>query len=533
MYRLNISGLTSKEAELAHSRCYVMLSKNEEAGIELAISSASNQYTNFIVSQNIERFFDCNLFTNATLTYEGFCNYVKPFEIDENFFLDNPNVYFKRLFEELSFYSKFKRSLTILHLSENMLVSMPALLLEKIIPRIRQIASQNKSCIVLLLSGRKALDYRSSLMALSDQLGGLINIETEATRSQLIYDFWHHTQGVSKHVIYNVELAGSYRAIQQTKEDEPLSANGFVDNDKVYINKKLLRSNTKLPPNYDICDDNDEIYYLAKIANAATLIFCADKDEDKEELAKKCFRLRKQRGNWLKIVIKNNDGVLRHHDECVFLTLGVNLIMHTTTDISRIMSQVQAIQGIKFGRLLPADYVSVLDNAKSSDLKGYLPAHEFVDEVKKQRDAALNTGTSGVLVCLRLLPRIQPLDVLSLFSLNRSGDIITASEKVIYLYLHACRENDVDVALTRLFRLSIREFFSEHQIHSQDLYVDEVLRELRKQAMAREVRDYSDSLSQSKNQLIEQASNSSQFFELNTGPPERQQPQKISLKLKV
>ena len=95
------------------------------------------------------------------------------------------------------------------------------------------------------------------------------------------------------------------------------------------------------------------------------------------------------------------------------------------------------------------------------------------------------------MVVLKLQKGLNTEDVVSLFNVKRSGDIFTATEKNIYIYLNACRENDVDLALSRLFRLSLGEFFLFHDVFSTELSIEEQCRSLRKAAMNGDTQDYS------------------------------------------
>ena len=204
--------------------------------------------------------------------------------------------------------------------------------------------------------------------------------------------------------------------------------------------------------------------------------------------------MRKQCGRKLKLVIQNVDGVIRHQDECLFLTLGVNLILYSFSEPSRLLSQIQSIQGFQFSRPLPSSIDDVLKYSDSVLHKGYLPLSDFAKQVTKHSDSAANLGVSGVLVVLELLPRIDAIHPLHLFHVKREGDIFSYVDGQVYLYLHACREHDVDSAIKHLFKLDIADFFISKNVIADHFYIQQECRRLAREYQATQVPDYTEQL---------------------------------------
>lgn len=482
VHKLNFLGIQNEQAEITKSATYVMFANSEEFGIELALRSLDGQHNNFVISQEPGRFL-----TKTDGQSQARC---QAFTLDHTFFVDNQLNAISQIFEELSFYSGFRNSHIIVHFSETLAARFDENFVKKLLKKTKRLSDKYNTSLVFLMTGKSALEKLTHFVKYSALLDGVAQLNSHLMNHALIFDFWRHSHGVCSKVKYQLSFDDTPSAQLEQQQDEE---NAFYQQnlEQVFIAKELLPSETKLPPNYQVCDDNQSVLEKAKTNKGATVVLYASRDVEKAQLAAQCYKLRELCGPWLKIVIKNKDGVLRHHDECVFLTLGVNLILHTTTDISRLMSQVQALQGVKFARVLPKDYKAVLAHANGVEEKGYLTPTHFTDAVKKQRASSLSTGVSGVLVVLDLIKGLDPIDGLRLFSVKRNGDFYTANRTQVLLYLHGCRENDVTNALERLFRLAISEFFTAHSIYSQDLYIEDICRNLKRDDENKELEDYS------------------------------------------
>lgn len=488
MHKLSLLGLDEQSISLAESSTYVLLASSEEQGIEYALASVSAEKNSFIVSEDIERFYSPDTRSLFGWSWTDINKHCLSFRLSRQHFIKPDGV--KRLLEEIQFYPEAQHAHLIIHLDEELLVALSTENVKQALTLVDNFARQKNATVLWVLTGEQALTLLSELQRFNHVIAGLAIATTEAVSQTLFIEFWRHASGYVTKLSCQVTEKEPL-TLKVIKKQEVGHFQQFTDQNHVLINRSLVPSNTKLPPNYTLYDNNTTLYQAAAQKQAATVILAIDKSTDLLKLGEQCLELRKTAGNWLKIVLKNSDGVIRHKDECVFLTVGVNLILHSSTDISRLMSQVQAIQGYRFARPLPQQFSDVLSHVKGSQEKGYLPAFRFIEEVLKHRDSSINTGVSGVLIVLKLQKGLPVQTVLPLFKIKRVGDIFTATEKHIYLYLNACRENDVDLALTRLFRLSLGEFFLFHDIYSSEMSIEEQCRALRKYVMNTDAFDYS------------------------------------------
>jgi len=75
-----------------------------------------------------------------------------------------------------------------------------------------------------------------------------------------------------------------------------------------------------------------------------------------------------------------------------------------------------------------------------------------------QRSRAL--PVQSALLRLPLAYGLLPLDALRYCRIKRAGDLVTADDRSVFLFLYACRETDLDKTLERLFSLPLGELFS-------------------------------------------------------------------------
>lgn len=494
MRGLAINGLGGKSFSLVDSSSYVVLAGSVEQGVEYGLSSISKNVNNFLISEDVERFYTKDLPLLFNWQWSDLEKNCYPFRINRTYFLRKNG--FEQLLNEIKFYPQSKNSHIIIHLGEELLKPISLDTVKTMMQQADEFAREMKSTILWVLTGDLALTLFDKLRRFNQVIAGLVTVATEAASQTLFFDFWRHETGYFTEVSCQVTSHTPLTLKVYEKLDSG-HFQQFADQNEVLLTQAIVPSDTKLPPTYQVFESNEALFVAVQEKKAATIVFNINKKTDQNALAEQCFQLRKSNGNWLKIVLKNTDGVIRHKDECLFLTVGVNLILHSSTDISRLMSQIQAIQGYKFSRPLPPSFAEVLSYSQGSSEKGYLSVFSFIDEVFRHRETAVNTGVSGVMVVLTLQKGLDAGDVVSLFNVKRSGDIFTATEKHIYIYLNACRENDVDLALSRLFRLSLGEFFLFHDVFSTELSIEEQCRVIRKAAMNGDVQDYSSQIESS------------------------------------
>ncbi|WFO20567.1 cellulose biosynthesis protein BcsE [Pseudoalteromonas sp. H100] len=312
----------------------------------------------------------------------------------------------KGIIKEIGAYKKLKNALVFIHFNTELLSAATEASTKTIMNDYSEFAKKTGVTLLFLLSGPEVTHYRFLIRQLNKSFDGLIFVDNDSATRVLEYDYWHHTTGVFADMQFQLSLEDNQFLVQEGTVNDLKVFNGshFPDEDDVWLVQSAVPIGTKLPTHYYTAKDNNELFDKGPKLKAATLVFAVTRYTDLALLGKQCFELRKSCGRWLKLVVQNVDGVIRHQDECLFLTLGVNLILYSFSEPSRLLSQIQSIQGFQFSRPLPPSVEHVLKYTENTFSKGYLPFDEFTRQVEVHSDSAVNLGVSGVLVKLELLP---------------------------------------------------------------------------------------------------------------------------------
>lgn len=498
MQNFNISGLQPSVAELKPASIYAILAPLDNFATELALHSINKSSTTdiYIVSSQIETFFDSSFSANINHAYDQ--NRVHPFSFSADTREWPKEQIIKSTLKELNAYKHLNNSLVLVHFNTADLASLSQQQLINCVQAYKKFSRETGACVLFIASGPDVVNTRFLFRRLNTTLDGLVYVDNDSAMRVLEYDYWHHSTGIVASQQYQLTISDGQYVVQQNNiaEKETHSAGVFADEYDVWIVQSAIPEGTKLPSKYKTVKDNTELFSKGPKLEAATLVFAVTRYTDLALLGKQCFELRKNCGRWLKLVIQNVDGVIRHQDECLFLTLGVNLILYSFSEPSRLLSQIQSIQGFQFSRPLPPSVEHVLKFTENTFSKGYLPFIEFTKQVEVHSDSAVNLGVSGVLVKLELLPRIDPIHPLHLFHIKREGDVFSLVDNTVYLYLHACRENDVNNAIKHLFKLETSDFFSQQNIISDHFYIQQECKQLRRLFSGQKIVDYSAQLSE-------------------------------------
>lgn len=226
-------------------------------------------------------------------------------------------------------------------------------------------------------------------------------------------------------------------------------------------------------------------------AVAATILLHADGDQEFEALSRFVHRMRLSHPRSLKIIVRETNDKLRYSNELMLLRLGVNLIVYKEIPFSRLLQVINETSAHIFSRLVENDYLLAAQAAEPNRVAGYLSPSNFCREVAAMVKRSERIHLSHSLVRLPILSRVAQLDALQACQARRFGDIFTADQSSVYLFLFACREPDVNSTLDRLFSLPVTELFSSHIIEPTPELIWETVGQLRRDNESSPMSDYS------------------------------------------
>lgn len=203
--------------------------------------------------------------------------------------------------------------------------------------------------------------------------------------------------------------------------------------------------------------------------HSATVIFACSSPTEVIGLATMTYKLRSRYQHNIKILIRENVQCLRYADEQFLLKAGASQIIPYIITSTRLVSQIDAIRCNDFARQLPPTLYGLLESRHTSDYRGYADPYTFAASVAKAMDTQRYSGVEHLLVRFEPLRGISLEQSLNLCHIKRDGDLITVCRGFIYIFLHACRLNDVAIALRNSLTLPVQDSFgSQSIIHDPD-----------------------------------------------------------------
>ena len=312
--------------------------------------------------------------------------------------------------------------------------------------------------------------------------GGLLTVERWAG------------QGKSVHRQFGLNLSVQDQSLHS--DGSEMDARGQVvlyapDQGRVIVTAATVAGVRGVPAEWTVVSDLSDMEAVCNNAVAATILLHADGDQEFEALSRFVHRMRLSHPRSLKIIVREVGNKLRYNNELVLLRLGVNLMVHKETPFSRLLQVINDIAAQTFSRLVEDEYFLAVQSAEPNRIAGYLSPSIFCSEVVAMLKRSERINLGHCLVRLPILSRLAQLDALQACQARRFGDIFTADQNSVYLFLFACRESDVDSTLDRLFSVPVTELFSCHIIEPTPELILETVGQLRRDNESSPMSDYS------------------------------------------
>lgn len=318
------------------------------------------------------------------------------------------------------------------------------------------------------------------------------HLETAPTGSALMLERWDSPRGALFNTRYGVhhlpdgvtEADGSImRGAQARMSLAP-------DSLTVYVTLACLHNLRTLPPHWEIVDDWQAAATVCQSAIGATVLLDAGTTEDFDALAALVHHLRVSHPPTLKIVVLETVAKLRTHHELALLHAGANDVLYKELRFARVVRRVQDLRDQVWLREIPGDWSTALQEFMPVPTHGYQAPEHFINLVRSMLDKAERLGLDHALVQLHMLPHVSHTMALKAFCGTRDGDLLTADQQSVWLFLFACREVDVDSTLPRLFSIPQDNLFSSQTSYSQIPGIAAQLTHLLEQNMQHPLPDY-------------------------------------------
>jgi len=335
------------------------------------------------------------------------------------------------------------------------------------IKRMRRLLNKKQLTLLMVTSGATIINLRNNLQRYFRQLDGVAHLAFQQDSWQYRINWWYDADRLlADRAIRLVCKDDRFYAETENEKQEPLSLN---DEQHYLADKIVLEGAPPLSRQWQLFDDNEQVFFRAQQANAATVIFSLTRSDYIGELAKMVHSLRRARGNGLKIVVREMGTSLRYSDERLLMACGVTAIVPASAAMSRFLTTLEAVQGQVFNRRVPASLDALTAALQPLQEKGYLRLDAFCQAVAQLiGNTLLPENDKGLLVALRPVPQLKPQQILTLCKPRRFGDLVTVLDDRVILFLSSCRYNDLDKALKFIFSLSHDELFANRMVWFED-----------------------------------------------------------------
>ncbi|EGI77353.1 hypothetical protein HGR_06941 [Hylemonella gracilis ATCC 19624] len=329
----------------------------------------------------------------------------------------------------------------------------------------RTCAEQEDRAVVLLF--REHARALSALRPMVHVVAGLAELKSRYGATTLGIFHWFHREGLlaSRSVAVRQGSRGALEVCEPPRGTQASNAlttpPPAADEAQFIAMGSVFAPQEKAPSGWRITDDDLALVQaLGEDAVAATFVLAFTPETDFDPLARCIYGLRKRGGPRVKILVREVGTRLRYNQETLAVRLGANLVVPAELSTARFLSLSTMVQGQVFPHSLPSSYEQALKTSMPEQERGYQPPAEFTRTVRAALAQSQVLGVQVALVRLPLAYGLQPLDALRYCTIKRAGDLCGADAASVYLFLYACRENDVDATLKRLFTLPVGELFT-------------------------------------------------------------------------
>ncbi|RFO98256.1 hypothetical protein DIC66_05985 [Rhodoferax lacus] len=308
---------------------------------------------------------------------------------------------------------------------------------------------------------------------------------SQAQHPLLLVERWNGSQGP----LYEVRLGLTQDAATQRLAFDGSQMHGQLarlveapDQYTVIATRAALAGQRAAPADWQVVDTLADVQLAAQDAIAATVLLHSGPSGQQEELLRLVHRLRSQHGRALKIVVHETQDKLRANLEQALLHLGANTVVYREVGFARLQRLLHELHDQTFARAIAPDFESARADFMPDAQRGYLPMLAFCDSVEAMLTRTHSAGLPHSFLRLTMQTHVAHLDAIQASLALRDGDVLSADQNALYVFMFACAETDVDPALARLFSIAPSELFAAQTLYTSVDGMRTALRALREAA---------------------------------------------------
>ncbi|HEX5362787.1 MAG TPA: BcsE family c-di-GMP-binding protein, partial [Gallionella sp.] len=206
--------------------------------------------------------------------------------------------------------------------------------------------AERTGCAVLWMCPRRAgqFGHEADLLRMAHRFSGMARLRKSGDELRWDVYYWFGNEGLMLDKSFRLNADDSGSCWVEEHHSVPAGeAELIVDEDEVYIMKAALPAGRSTPSGWRVFDTVEQMSVALSSARAPTVIFHHNPGGSFETLARAVFELRRAIGAYVKIVIKETGGRLRHSHEQLLLSLGANLTIPGETGFVHMLSLLRSI----------------------------------------------------------------------------------------------------------------------------------------------------------------------------------------------
>lgn len=335
--------------------------------------------------------------------------------------------------------------------------------LERWCAQLQDWARQGEHCVLLLCHGDAAM-LAPRLLPLNRSCSGIAQLHPHRGALQYLVHYWANAEGVVAHREFRVEKGGAGLQAVAAGDEALQSALEREGGDRfLYLAQaSVLEGAPPFSPAWHLFESWAALAALAMQAQAATVVLAIDDNADVDALARLAYRLRRERGNQPKLVVREMAPCLRYADERLLLQSGVNLVVPASVPLARFLTLLETIQGQQWQGQLSADQERLIRLHRPPAIGGIVGAAQF-RQVVGELLGSDGSAVESALLALQPVAGLRAEQTLQQLHVRRRGDLACIQGGQVWLFLFACRRDGVERALVNLFRLPWRDMFDGYQ----------------------------------------------------------------------
>ncbi|MEG0182910.1 MAG: BcsE family c-di-GMP-binding protein [Stenotrophomonas sp.] len=324
--------------------------------------------------------------------------------------------------------------------------------------------AQQSNQVLLLLCHGEVATVAPRLLSLNRSCAGVAQLHPHRGALQLLLHYWANSHGVVAQRAFGVEQAG--HCLQRLPDAEAaapsLAAESGSDRDLFLTQADVLEGAPPLSSAWRLYEGWAGLMPAALQAREATVVLAISENTQVDALARLLHRLRRERGDALKLVVRELQPCLRYADERLLLQCGGSLVVPAHTPLPRLLTLLDTVQRQRWQGQLAADPEPLIRAHRPPAISGQVNPMRF-RQIAADRIDQDGSAVESAVLALQPVAGLRAEQTLQQLRIRRQGDLACVYRGQVRLFLFGCRRDAIEQALTNLFRLPWRELFDGYQ----------------------------------------------------------------------